>query len=494
MAGIISYYHGERGIIRSIHWSFSDGRLVRIIDIDENPFRRRIFDSGTDVRVDPNAQVGDKIEYLRMTSTDGIWVKDEITELPELNEAVERVQELETAFEAQQDDAKMRAEISRIDKLFGTDTRLLFDDDSEVEAAEPSIESKIFVSYSGWNTLMARKVASDLRRHVRVDTWLDLEEDAQDSSHDQVISKWLEDTIGSVQGFIVLLTDDALSSKWVRREIAWAEERAASTTDFRLIVVNAAEGPLPDEMFQSAKILNFDTLWYAHGLNEEVLAHMHGFQSRSEWLERASQALREDLRAYDTQGPITLSDLFLPSGIAKSFAWKPVGNEIEWELVIETTGGKTLRVASDDPLGELEAYVAVDFGIRAGDRVGGARMFEHEFGMSRYGVTVWMRTTPTDLNPSTVAIWMHGLKPESAAAFAAELQGDPPILLDRSPNGARHRSVCLRYLQRGYHWAPHGSGDEMGLELLLPFEELPPAVQREIQRPLSDTVQDDDIS
>ena len=92
MSGIINYFHGESGIVSDCWWDLADEAPAFAMAIEGDPHRTIARDYGSDIGIDPQIAPGDRVIYLRLEDTTGIWVQS-AGKSAALSDAVARVLE-----------------------------------------------------------------------------------------------------------------------------------------------------------------------------------------------------------------------------------------------------------------------------------------------------------------------------------------------------------------------------------------------------------------
>lgn len=93
MGGIINYFHGESGTVSDCWWELADEAPAFAVAIEGDPHRAIARDYGSDIGIDPQIVPGDRVIYLRLEDTTGIWVRSADQSAADLSDAVARVLE-----------------------------------------------------------------------------------------------------------------------------------------------------------------------------------------------------------------------------------------------------------------------------------------------------------------------------------------------------------------------------------------------------------------
>ncbi len=93
MSGIINYFHGESGTVSDCWWELADKTPAFAMAIEGDPHRTIARDYGSDIGIDPQITLGDRVIYLRLEDTTGIWVQSAGQSAADLKDAVARVLE-----------------------------------------------------------------------------------------------------------------------------------------------------------------------------------------------------------------------------------------------------------------------------------------------------------------------------------------------------------------------------------------------------------------
>lgn len=389
MGGIINYLHGESGRIIDRQLILGEEQRVHALRLEANPHREFAYDYGADIGIDPVLETGDWTIFVRTDPYTGIWVRETDGFYPELQEAIDRVAG-ERRKELGPGLVRVRLHGVWAEQYIGAlaerRTPMQFPD-------RPATSVSFFLSFSSANVMLARQVFADLKYDAKVEVWFDLDQEGESPEHERHIEAWLRNAVYSRRGFVLLWTRAASESFWVRKEIAWATERAACERDFRLIVLKLDDTPIPAELLDVRYVIDCHGLWPVNGINEELFAAVTERRGRTAWIE---QHLRREIKIERNEGGAGYEPFRSDSGIAKSLRyWDDGGGEVRWELEYEQKG--TLRRASG-----FGRQQAVDLGISLGDYIG--FFVCHRAPLVRFGpgTPLWMRSRDLQLLPENV--------------------------------------------------------------------------------------------
>ncbi len=180
---------------------------------------------------------------------------------------------------------------------------------------------------------------------------------------DLAIADWLRQSIHATNGFVMLWTEHAAASDWVRQECSWAHELGQSRQPFHLILLKLRDVPVPAELTEIFAVVDCNDIWWSNGLNEALYAAVFDRQPRSAWLE----TLAGD--APVSQGTtIGYDDFESDAGIVAAFDWSfhevSRAESLRWQLDYRRKDG-TLH---HDAGGGRDH--AADLAMKPGDRVG----------------------------------------------------------------------------------------------------------------------------
>ena len=154
----------------------------------------------------------------------------------------------------------------------------------------PATETSFFLSFSSKNVLVARQIFEDLKHDTKVEVWFDLDQAGEAPEHRRRMETWLKEAVYKSRGFILLWTKAAKESRWVRKEMSWASEKASRDPDFHFIVLKLDEEPVPtDLLYIRQYLIDCHGLWPVNGINEELFAAVTRRPGRTAWIERHRQ-------------------------------------------------------------------------------------------------------------------------------------------------------------------------------------------------------------
>ncbi len=369
MAGVINYYHGEFGTVvdRGYVPDEPDRLRTYTLRLRDNPHHELAYDYGSDIAIDPLLEVGDKAVYVRLDTYSGIWVREQDQFYPRLQGAIARA-----LGERSGDWTEPR---------ISGETRRKTDE-------RPSTEASFFLSFSSRNVMLARRIFEDLKRDAKVEVWFDLDQEGESPEHTRRIESWLREALYNSRGFILLWTKAAGESRWVRKEILWASEKASRDPDFHFVVLKLDEELVPTGLLDSRYLVDCYDLWPMHGVKEELFAAVIKRHGRIAWVE---EQRRRGIELEDEENPFPdpkygYEPFRSDSGVAISLRHWEEDGEFCWRL--EYQQGQRFYEA----FGRGREQV-VDLGIRTGDDVG--------FLMYNY-TPLWMRSADLRLRPGDV--------------------------------------------------------------------------------------------
>jgi hypothetical protein len=237
--------------------------------------------------------------------------------------------------------------------------------------------------------MLARQIFEDLKRDGKVEVWFDLEQEGESPEHTRQIESWLREALYNSRGFILLWTKAAAESQWVRKEIAWASEKASSDPDFHFVVLKLDEEPIfPD--LDTRYLVDCHDLWPTHGVKEELFAAVTERDGRMIWIE---EHRRRGIELEDEESPLSdpkygYEPFRSDSGEAISLRHWEEDGEFWWQL--EYQQGQRFHKAFGRGRDEI-----IDLGICPGDDVG--------FFIYNYR-PIWMRSANLHLKPSDVFV------------------------------------------------------------------------------------------
>jgi TIR domain len=400
MGGIINYYHGEDGIVSDRWWQVLGDLLSFQIELSGDPHRIWARDYNTDIGIDPTIRRGDRVVYLRLDDTSGIWVRESDQRGSELSDAISRVMENRRWMERW---AKHSQDVDEISKI----AQGLFDETNEplrIVVGEPTNDGpatpvSFFLSYSSRNSLLARQIYEDLSNDAKATVWFDLAQPKGTApAHDEAIAKWLEESIYDCQGFTLLLTKSALESDWVSREIEFAMDKRDCHKDFHILILRTEDVVVPKVAQSVGKVIDCDRIWWSRGISEELFAAIYGRQGRRAWLgeQRGTLVIEGNTLGY--------RHLATDSGTVVSFDWTTSPcfdsdfrrKDLSWCLEYTPHGGGTSRVVGG---GENKP---ADLDMRPGDRIAFINL-RRRWGCSIEGtLPLWMRGDNLTVTPDVV--------------------------------------------------------------------------------------------
>ena len=375
MAGVINYYHSESGVVADRGYVPDQPDMPRTyaLRLKDDPHHELAYDYGSDIAIDPLLNLGDRAVYVRLDSYAGIWVREQDQFYPKLQSAISRALE-------ERSGNWMSPHIS------GETKRKAHNRLSE----QPATESSFFLSFSSDNVLLARQVFEDLKHDAKVEVWFDLDQEGESPEHRRRIEKWLREAVYNSRGFILLWTKAAGASRWVRKEIAWATDRASNDPDFHFVVLKLDEEPVPSNLLDIRYLVECNDLWPMHGVKEELFAAVAGRQGRTAWI---GEHRRRGIEIEEEGSPLAdpkygYEPFRSDSGVAITLRHWEDGGEFCWRLEYE----KDRRLHKVSGRGQEQA---VDLGIRTGDDVG----------FFVYGYTpLWMRSGDLRITPASVMV------------------------------------------------------------------------------------------
>jgi TIR domain len=191
-----------------------------------------------------------------------------------LSGAIERVRRNRTPIAQWKEHRDEYAAIGTIAAALPARTGIPF----RVVVGEPVAESAtapdtFFLSYSSRDSLLARQVYEDLTGSAQLNVWFDLAQPQRFSAgHDAAVSKWLEESVHASQGFVLVLTENALASGWVKRELEFAAKRGVGSGDSRIVMLKAQDVSVPHDVRAASTIVDCDGAWWSSGIAEGLEA------------------------------------------------------------------------------------------------------------------------------------------------------------------------------------------------------------------------------
>ena len=418
MSGIINYFHGESGKVRDSWWELGDDVPAFAIAIEGDPHRTIAWDYGSDIGIDPRIAPGDDIVYLRLEDTAGIWVQPDLQSEADLEGAITRVLEhrrwIERWRRAEADtvyvDVAREIYESRGDPLRVTSTR--GGDAAEKVLAEgwaildlsfggpwddrPRAAASFFLSHASEDTLLARRIFHDLKIDANADIWFDLAQPREQvPKDDSAVGDWLRRSIRAKNGFVILWTEHAADSDWVRKELKWAQELGQSRPGFELILLRLRDVAVPTALDDVCTVIDCDQVWWSNGLNEELYAAVFKRPPRREWLASLSTG------TLVSEGTMIGYDDFLSdAGVVVAFDWSfdsgSRRDSLRWQLEYRRRDGAVCRETG----GGVDR--AADLAIKPGDRVGFFKVRWRHGSHVREGPDLWMRSSDLALTSDMV--------------------------------------------------------------------------------------------
>jgi len=413
LAGIGSYYHGESGRVVAKRWIIDDAGVRLGLQLANDPHTEWTSAPGTDLVIDPSIGVDDEVIYVRLSQATGVWVRNGEHLCPELDAAWERVLATESRDRRR---ASLHATLETLLRVFPQALScrirnlffrlLLMPSGTPVYGAGPGQRIShhrpaaaeaptFFLSYSSTDVLMAYLLYQNLKEEAGVRVWFDISKGAEVPAHQAEIERWLEQSVGGSQGFVVVLTQASIDSEWVPREITWARHRAITDPNFNLIIFKLEDVELPKALEGAANVLDCRGMTWHSAVHEELFALMYRRPGRKQWIEhhrqRGCKLPREDGLTRPDAGIRLSGEL----GIARRFEHTFEPQRIQWTLDYERNDGTAGSLNDETGIG------IVDLGIRPGDRI------------AHYLIYGWRRY----LLPLPVGLWMRhgfqGLTPQS---------------------------------------------------------------------------------
>ena len=374
MAGVINYYHSEYGVVadRGYVLDWPDMPRTYALRLWDNPHHELAYDYGSDIAIDPFLNVGDRAVYVRVDPYAGIWVREQEQFYPGLRKAISR--------------ALSERSGDWMEPCISGETRRKA---HEQFSDRPATEASFFLSFSSKNVLLARQVFEDLRHDAKLEVWFDLDQQGESPEHARRIERWLKEAVYSSRGFILLWTKAAGASRWVRKEIAWATEKAFTDPNFNFVVLKLDEEPAPTDLLDIRYLVDCYDLWPMHGVKEELFAAVAGRQGRIAWIE---EHRRRGVEIEDEEwSPIAdpkhgYEPFRSDSGVAITLRHWEEDGEFCWRLEYE----KDRRLHKVIGRGRNQV---VDLGIHTGDNVG--------FFIYNY-TPIWMRSADLRITPPSV--------------------------------------------------------------------------------------------
>lgn len=418
MGGIINYFHGESGTVSDCWWELADEAPAFAVAIEGDPHRAIARDYGSDIGIDPQIVPGDRVIYLRLEDTTGIWVRSADQSAADLSDAVARVLENRRWIEQWRsaDSELTYIDIARAiyrhrgEPLRITSTRagdaaetvlaagwavlVLASEDPRDD--RPRAVASFFLSHAAEDTLLARRIFEDLQSDANADIWFDSAQPAQEvPKNDSAIADWLRQSIRATHGFVVLWTEHAAHSAWVRQEFRWAHEMRRRRPAFHLILLNLRDVPIPPQLSNVCTVIDCNRIWWSNGLNEELYAAVFKRQPRRAWhasLSRGAPVSEGTTIGYD--------DFVSDAGVVVAFDWSfesgSCRESLRWQIDYRRRDGTLCRDAGGG-IGR-----AADLAMKPGDRVAFYKVRWRHGSHVLEGPDLWMRSSDLGLTSDMV--------------------------------------------------------------------------------------------
>jgi TIR domain len=418
MSGIINYFHGESGRVADVWWELAGAIPDFALELAGDPHRVIARDYGSDIGIDPQITHGDEVIYLRLEDTTGIWVRSTHQSAADLHDAIARVMENRSRMGRWRSATSptVHVDIARdIYETFGTPLRVtstragkaaqsvlsegwafLALTHGDGEPDRPRQAASFFLSHAAEDTLLARRIVEDLKADAGADIWFDLAQPAQDvPKDDAAIADWLRRSILAANGFVMMWTEHAARSAWVRQEFAWAHELGRSRPGFQLILLKLRDVPIPAELTDISTTIDCNDIWWSNGLNEELYAAVFKRQPRRAWLDllpRGAPVSKGTTIGYD--------DFVSHAGTVEAFDWshedRSRPESLRWRLTIRHKDGTRHGHEGGG------ADRAADLAMKPGDRAGFYKVRWRHGSHFREGPELWMRSADLGLTSDTV--------------------------------------------------------------------------------------------
>src|SRR5215218_6740925 len=282
MGGIINYYHGESGLVVDRQFVLNEEQRAHILRLQGDPHREFAFAYGGDVYIDPLLRKGDTAVFVRIEQYGGLWVREQDSLYPELQQAHDRVL-TEIRKNSTPGLIAVRIQGFWAEQYIAEETRKKT---GSSFPERPATEASFFLSYSSQSVLLARQVFEDLKYDTKVEVWFDLDQAGEAPEHRRRIERWLREAVHASRGFILLWTKAAKESSWVNKEISWASEKASRDPDFHFIVLKLDDEPVPAGILDTSHVIECYDLWPVNGINEELFAAVTRRRGRTAWIEQ----------------------------------------------------------------------------------------------------------------------------------------------------------------------------------------------------------------
>lgn len=372
MAGITNYYHGESGLVADRGYMTDEDMRVHVLRLEDDPHRELTRDYGSDIGVDPLLEIGQQAVYVRLDRYGGVWVREQDQFYPEIQSAIDRV--------------IMDRSGTRMEPGISNETWRKIE---EQPFEQPATEASFFLSFSSKNVLLARHIFENLKRDAKVEVWFDLDQEGESPEHTKRIERWLREAVYNSRGFILLWTRAAKESRWVRKEVLWASEKASRDPDFHLMVLKLDNEPIPPDLIETRYLVDCHDLWPMHGVDEELFAAVARRPGRIAWIE---EHRRRGIEPEGDGNSVLYGNKYgyepfrSDSGVAISLRHWEENGEFCWQLDYEKD--RRLHKAYGHGMEKV-----VDLGIRTEDDVG---FFIYN------GWPVWMRSRDLHIKPSNI--------------------------------------------------------------------------------------------
>lgn len=383
MSGIGNYYHGENGEVSEVYYDTDDHRIFFNVLLRGDRHRDLAKDYGSDVGIDPSIRPGDKVTYIRLDNTSGLWVLAGDEHTPLLDKALARCHAHRRRWMepyARRSDRRTLLESLARETPYqirtnGTPPSV------NTSMDEPHTPLSVFLSYASENVLLARDIYDYLRTEAKLDVWLDLAQQNPEAPSDSEVEAWLRQAVYDMHLFLILVTRTALGSQWVSRELQWASQKAHDEKRLQIIFLNLEDLPLPSRPF--GWTLRCRTLAIGEIL-EETYALIYQYSSRRDWV--GEQARRGVKDSYNRPFDYRYAEADAGTALRLTFRW--VGSVLHWLLVYQKDGQER----------HVEGHGSehiVDIGIKPGDKIA-SYVFQSMF-------PLWMRSTDLTITPVKVA-------------------------------------------------------------------------------------------
>jgi hypothetical protein len=241
------------------------------------------------------------------------------------------------------------------------------------------------LSHAAEDTLLARRIFEDLTNDANADVWFDLAQPAEGvPTNDTAIAEWLRKSIYAANGFVVLWTEHAAQSDWVKREFLWADELRRSRPAFDMILLKLRNVEVPAELSAKCSLIDCNDIWWSNGLNEELYAAVFRRQPRHAWL--ASLPTSAPVSAGTTIG---YSDFVSDSGVVVKFDWafdKSHPESLRWQLEYRQRDGTQRHVTGGG------SQSAADLAMKPGNPIGFFKARWRHGSHFLAGPDLWMRS------------------------------------------------------------------------------------------------------